>query len=314
MTRTLPPLGRPTRPPRDRMARRLMLAAAAGIAGIGIGLAAVAASGPTGTGPTGSQSTGGQAARGRPDRLEPYDEAIAAPSGVRPLVTDRAGELGTIVRIEVKHTPDVTPAPNHLLAPIGEQRAALAVISDPDLAEIALDGMLADGRPYQVFRDEGPYVSLRTFGVDGQLVELVGRDMTFDELVALAGEITVTRSSLERLPAGWALLGTVPMPPWIDGFLTNYDYLGGRRLGVTVEPAHDDREMLAAFATADPIVLATGGWAYLYRAPASGMVFELGDAVVTLSGDFSEAELLVIAHSLRPMASGEHPLLPADTF
>ena len=237
-----------------------------------------------------------------------YSEAVALEAGVRPLVTDRAAELGTITRVEVRRTADPVPARIHLLAPLGEDRPRLSVMADPEPADLTTDGLLADGRPYAVYTPEGPYVSLATVGADGQYVEVMGRDMTFDELLVLAGDITVSHASLDRMPDGWTELGAAPMPPWHDGFDTIYEFLGGRRLGITVERASAGRAALAAFAPTDPVDLGTGGWAYRSRPPSSGLLFERGDVVVHLTGDFSEAEFLIVAFSLRMMRPEEHPI------
>lgn len=243
-----------------------------------------------------------------------YHAAVALEQGVRPLVSDRAGELGTVTAVAVKRTPDLVPARGFLLARIGDDRPALSVISDADPAELVIDGLLADGRPYEVYRDEGAYVSLATVGAGGHYVEMMGRAMTFDELVTLAADITVTLRTLDRLPAGWFEAGSTPMPPWYLGFSTSYEYLGGRRLGITVERASPGRDALAAFGPTEPVELGTGGWAYRLRPPSSGVIFERGDTVVQLSGDFSEAELLIVAHSLREMVPLEHPIDEPDPY
>lgn len=247
----------------------------------------------------------------RVDTVE-YDAAVALEDGVRPLVSDRVGELGTVTAVTVKRTPDPAPARVHLLAPAGEERPRVSVVTDSDPADLVIDGRFVDGRPYEVYRSEGRYVSLFTVGADGQYVSVMGREIAFDDLLAIAADIAVGSSRLDRLPDGWVELGAAPMPPWHQGFGTYYDFEGGRQLAIGVERATPGREALAAFGHTEPVDLGTESWAFRYRPPNSGVLFELGDVVVDLKGDFSEAELLIVTHSLRKMFPSEHPIADPD--
>jgi hypothetical protein len=71
---------------------------------------------------------------------------------------------------------------------------------------------------------------------------------------------------------------------------------------------------LAAFGATEPVDLGTGGWAYRDPPPSRGVLFERGDVVVDMTGDFSDAELLVVVHSLREMAPDEHPIADPDPY
>jgi hypothetical protein len=245
-----------------------------------------------------------------------YDAAVALERGVRPLVSDRVGELGTITAVTVTRTPDPEPGRVHLLTPNGEDGPRLLVHSRPEPAAPFVDGRLADGRPYEIAPPAARHVSLFTVGVDGQYVAVMGREMELDELVALAGdtEVSTAGPALARVPDGWTEVGVAPMPPWHDGMTTSYDFEGGRRLDIVVERSTPGREALAAFGETEPVDLGTGGWAYRYRPPNSGVLFERGDMVVDLTGDFSEAELRIVAHSLREMLPSEHPVAEPQPF
>lgn len=245
-----------------------------------------------------------------------YDEAVALEGGVRPLVVDRVDELGTVTRVTVRRTPDPPPAVAYLLAPAGEQRARISLVSTTRPADLVIDGLLTDGRPYETFVDAGQYVSLDTVGLDGQLLEVQAREMSFDELLAVTAAIQVGHAGVAELPTGWVEIADTPMPPWGEGIGTSYDFLGGRRLGVTVERATAGREALTAYAHVEPfeaIVLeGIGDWAYRSLPPSSGVVFGMGDVVVDLRGDFSDPEFLIVASSLREMRPDEHPIADPD--
>ena len=311
MPRTLDivPTARPTvppplpPPPSDApTGRRAATGAAIGVAAV---LALVAAA-----------ALGWWAVRMAGDRVDAveYDTAGAIEGGVRPLVSDRVGELGNITAVTVKRTPDPAPARVHLLARAGDERPRLSVVTDSEPVSPLIDGWLADGRPYEVGRSEGQYVSLLTVGTEGQYVSVMGREIAFDELVQVAAEVAVGGAALDRLPDGWVEIAVTPMPPWRQGFGTYYDFEGGRQLAINVERAVPGRDALAAFGDTEPVDLGTEGWAYRYRPPNSGVLFEWHDVVVDLKGDFSEAELVLVTHTLREMLPSEHPILQPDVF
>jgi len=307
MTRTLVPTARPTVAPRPSPAeppgrRRVGSGVAIGVAAV-VTLVVVAALGRWSV----------RLAGDRVDAVE-YDAAVALEGGVRPLVSDRVGELGNVTAVRVKRTPDPGPGRVHLLAPAGERRPRVAVETSPDPADPLIDGWLADGRPYEVGRSEGQYVSLLTVGTEGQHVSVLGRGITFEELLEVAAEVAVASTALDRLPDGWVEIAAVSMPTWRQGFGTYYDFEGGRRLAINVEWATPGREPLVTFADTESIDLGTGSWAYRYLPPSDGIVFELDDVVVDLKGNFSEAELVLIAHTLREVRPSEHPILEPDVF
>jgi hypothetical protein len=248
------------------------------------------------------------------DHVAELAAAVALEDGVRPLVSDWVDELGEVISVVVKRTADPEPAVAHLLAPAGEDRPRVSVVSDPATVDITIDGLLADGRPYEIFMPEGRYVSLGTVGADGQYLEVMGRGMTIDNLLAVIVHVTVDLTAIERLPDGWVELGSAPVPPWHHGFGTYYTFEGGRRLGITVEQASPGRAALTAFAPTEAVDLGTDGWAYRHRPPDNQVWFERGDTVVHLTGDFSDTEFLLVIHSLREMRPGEHPLSDPDPY
>lgn len=287
----------PPAPQRRRPRRRLILAASA--------LAALAAAGSIAIAVRDGDDPAAEA---------DFDAAVALEQGVVPLVSDRVDELGTITSITVKRAADPTPADAYLLAPAGNERPRVSLVSEHEPVDLSIDGLLADGRPYEILQAEGRYISLATIGTDGQYVLLVGRAMTLVELLAVAADTPVSMASLDGVPDGWIQLGSTPMPPWIHGFSTYYRFDDGRRLAVSVERAVPGRAALAAFDETESIDLGTGGWAFRDRPPDRGLLFERGDLVVRVSGAFSDEELRTIAHSLREMSPGEHPIAQPEPY
>lgn len=249
-----------------------------------------------------------------------FDAAVALEGGVVPLVSDRVRELGTITAVSVTRTADPVPGEAHLLTRCDEtcdgERAELLVHVIDQPAALDATGRLTDGRPYETGPSTWRTVSLFTVGGDGRSMMLVGREMELSELVALAAGIDVSPGGAERLvgPDGWTVVGAVPMPPWHLGMTTAYELDGDRRLVITVERATPGRAALAAFGDNDRIELGLGGWAYRYRAPNSGLLFERGDVVVEVAGELSDGELRLVAHSLREMLPGEHRIAEPAPF
>lgn len=243
-----------------------------------------------------------------------YLDAVVLEHGVRPLVSDRIDEIGEVESIRVQRTPDPQPATVHLLARSVDERPALLVLVDEQGGDVWPDGELDDGRPFESLVVAGTYVSLATTGAGGEYLRFVGRSLAFDDLVAIAGRTTVGVHGLERRPPGWVEVGEAPMPPWHHGFGTYYELADGRRLGVSVERATPGRETLAAFGPHEPIDLGTDGWAFRERPPSASVLFERGDVVVHLTGEFSDDELVVVAGSLREMEPDEHPILEPDRW
>lgn len=296
------------REPERRRRTPLLVAASA--------LAVLAAAGTTVlvlrtvVGPDGAAAA--PAPRATPYEAKQFDVAVAVEGGVRPLVSDRVHELETISSVTVTRHGDPLPATAYMLAPIGEERAQVTMTSALERADFVPDGRLADGRPYATRSAEAPYAALITVGAAGQHLEVFGRSMAFDELLAVTAETSIALTTVLHVPAGWTLRDTSPMPPWIDGFGTTYELVGGRLLTIRVERASAGRATLAAFGPMEPIDLGTGGWAFRHPGPVDGVLFERGDVVVEVMGSFTEHELRLIAHSVREMAPGEHPITEPD--
>lgn len=310
MARTLDTPPRPTDPPSVASTRRSSRAPALAVgATVVVAVLVIVWVGPLGD-RTATQAVDTAA----------FDAAVAIEGGVVPLVSDRVGELGSITAVRVTRTADPVPGRAHLLTRCGEtcdgERPELLVHVVDQPAELDATGRLADGRPYETGPSTWRTVSLFTVGGDGRSLMLVGREMELAELVALAAGIDVDPSGVERVvePDGWTDVGAVPMPPWHLGMTTAYELEGGRRLVITVERATPGRAALAAFGDNDQVELGLGGWAYRYRPPNSGLLFERGDLVVEVAGELTEGELRLVAHSLREMLPGEHPIAEPAPF
>jgi hypothetical protein len=250
--------------------------------------------------------------RPTPYEAKQFDIAVGVEGGVRPLVSDRVQEIERISSVTVTRNPDPLPATAYLLAPIGEPRAQVILTSAPELPDFVPDGWLTDGRPYAMRSADAPYVAFTTVGSAGQFLEVFGRSMDLDELLAVTTETSIALTSILHVPEGWTLRDTSPMPPWIHGFRTRYELAGGRALTIGVERASPGRATLAEFGPMEPIDLGTGGWAYRYPGPVDGVLFERGDVAVEVMGTFTDDELRMIAHSVREMAPGEHRITDPD--
>lgn len=243
-----------------------------------------------------------------------YERAVELEHGVPVIVADLSAIAPNVVP-EIHRTPDRELGTWRILGRTDRPGVPLVVVeihTPDDAADVPRDRQLTDGRWIGV--DDRPSARTVSFvTADDRPVFVRARDLDVDinDLVGLVEELDLSGDAVTSVPDEWALIGTVPIPGYLDGFTATYplDDDFEERVTLRVERRRGDRMLLAEFGPSRPVDLGFDGAALQWIASdtvVAGYIFEYtDDLIVEITGDIDDDEFRTIISTLREAEPAE---------